>query len=89
MDTLAKFVWLIDLLQRKKQLTLKEICNYWSDSGLNSEGNPLIERTFHRWCSTISDIFGIGIVCTKVGGYTYSIENLEELEKNTTKSWIK
>jgi hypothetical protein len=86
METLAKYIWLLELLQRKQRLTKKEICDYWQDSGLNVTGESLNERTFHRWIVKIEELFGIEIVCSS--GYEYTIDNPEELESNGIMHWL-
>jgi arginine repressor len=86
METVSKYIWLLELLQRKQRLTKKEICDYWQNSGLNVTGESLNERTFHRWIAKIEELFGIEIVCTS--GYEYKIANPEELESNGITQWL-
>jgi arginine repressor len=86
MDTISKYTWLLELLQRKQRLTKKKICDYWQNSGLNVTGESLNERTFHRWIAKIEELFGIEIVCTS--GYEYKIANPEELESNGITQWL-
>jgi arginine repressor len=86
METVSKYIWLLELLQRKQRLTKKEICDYWQDSGLNVTGESLNERTFHRWIAKIEELFGVEVVCTS--GYEYKIDNPEELDASSITQWL-
>ena len=41
-----RYIWLIDLINRRKYVSFKEISEAWRRSPLNETGEPLSERTF-------------------------------------------
>ena len=62
------YIWLLETLQSRGPLTLKEIKSLWLDSSVNDEGKNLATRTFVNHIHAIADIFGIDIKC---GGYEW------------------
>ena len=56
-----RYIWLIDLINRRGYIHLREISEAWSRSPLNETGNPLSERTFFNHKAAIEDMFGIEI----------------------------
>ena len=79
----GRYVWLIDLLRRYKQLTYEEINNQWKYSGLSyGECDNLAIRTFHNHRKAIRDIFNIYIECDVQHNYKYYIEDVEQLEND-------
>jgi hypothetical protein len=88
MNNLEKYIWLIDLLQRKKRLNIDEICKvYWPQSVWNATGRNLYPKAVARWREQILLTFGIEIVCDH-SDYTYYIKDLEELQQNLTQRWL-
>jgi hypothetical protein len=83
----ARYIWLVDLLRRRKRLTFAQISHYWDESGLNS-GDPLPLRTFHNHRKAIEDIFDINILCDMDDHYKYYIEDYEGLADDTLKTWF-
>ncbi len=67
-------IWLINLLQKKKELSLKEINGYWLNEKDLSRGITLSRQSFNDYLHFILDIFGIVISCRRKGGYKYYIE---------------
>ncbi len=87
MNTIKKYIWLIDLLKRKKRLTRKEISDYWRDSDLCPDGEVLEPRTLGRWIEGIADVFGIHILCDAHDGYSYYIDQLDDLRNDVVQQW--
>ena len=59
----------------------------WAMSPLY-DGADIPRRTFNNWKEAIQQAFDINIECRRVGGYHYYIENPEDLENSTTRSWL-
>jgi hypothetical protein len=83
----ARYIWLVDLLRRKKRLTFAQISNSWAESGLGY-GEPLPLRTFHNHRKAIEDIFDINILCDVADDYKYYIQDSQDLANDTLKSWF-
>lgn len=83
----GRYVWLVALLQRYGRLTFEEISRHWENSGL-SYGEPLAKRTFHNHREAIFDIFHVEILCDTQDGYTYYIDDPEELKQDNLRSWL-
>ena len=73
MTPLAKYIWLIKLLQ-KKDLTFEEINEQWLWEHRNTKDKniPIIKRTFHNHINAIRKEYGVHIVCGP--GYKYHID---------------
>lgn len=76
-------LWIINLLQRHGELTLREINEHWTKTEL-SNGLEIIPRTFFNYRSAIQDLFSIVIECKKSTN-TYHIAYHED---NPTSEWI-
>ncbi len=86
---ILRYIWLIDLLRREKELTRAEISDRWRNSKLNEEKNNVLpERTFHHYIDAIGELFDIEIKCRKNGGYRYYIDNVEDLERDNLRCWL-
>ncbi len=83
-----RYVWLVDLISRAGRITFKEIQRSWENSPLNEYGESLPLKTFHNHKSEILEMFGISIACRRRGGYTYYIENSEDLKTEGAKRWL-
>ena len=81
------YVWLLETLQSRGPLTLKEIKKLWMDCSVNEEGKELATRTFANHIASIADIFGIDIVCDRRDN-TYYIENPEDLNGRGIRNWM-
>lgn len=84
-NLIGRYVWLVDLLLKRDQLTFQQISDAWETSGLNS-GDPLVLRTFHNHRDAIYDLFGISINCE--ANYVYYIDNPEKLRRDNLRSWL-
>ncbi|MCE5178575.1 MAG: WYL domain-containing protein [Porphyromonadaceae bacterium] len=83
-----RYVWLVDLIYRKKNITFEEINEQWLRSSLNYEYDDLPLRTFHNHRKAIEQMFDINIECDKRNGYSYYIENSEDMERGGVRSWL-
>ena len=77
----------MDTIHRAGRITLREINEKWAMSPLY-DGADIPRRTFNNWKEAIQQAFDINIECRRVGGYHYYIENPEDLENSTTRSWL-
>lgn len=84
-NTFRQYIWLINILQRNKSLTLKRIQQLWIDDDLNDK-RPLTRITFYRLRQAIDDMFGICIECDNRN--QYYITNPETLKDNSTPTWM-
>lgn len=83
-----RYVWLVDLIYRKKGITFEEINMNWRRSSLNYNGENIPLRTFHNHRKAIEEMFDINIECDKRNGFTYYIENSEDMERGGVRSWL-
>ena len=81
------YIWLLETLQSRGPLTLKELQDLWLRSSVNDEEKELAPRTFSNHIQSIADIFGIDIVCDRRDN-TYSIENNEDIGGGDIRSWM-
>ena len=86
-DLFDKYIWLVDTIHRAGRITLREINEKWAMSPLY-DGADIPRRTFNNWKEAIQQAFDINIECRRTGGYHYYIENPEDLENSTTRSWL-
>lgn len=77
MTPLAKYIWLIKLLQ-KADMTFEEINSQWLRDRRNTEDEniPILKRTFHNHIKAIREEYGIHIACGR--GYRYYIEDSDK-----------
>ena len=81
------YVWLLESLQSRGPLTLKEIKKLWINCSVNDDGKELSTRTFANHIASIADIFGIDIVCDRRDN-TYYIENAEDMNGRGIRNWM-
>ena len=86
-DLFDKYIWLVDTIYRAGRITFEEISGRWLRSRL-SEGKNLPLRTFHNWRIAIEQVFDIIIECDRRNGYSYYIENADEMEKGGIRNWL-
>ncbi len=88
---IKRYLWLVDtLLKFPEGLTLADINDQWSNSGLYRDcGEADIDRrTFYNHRIAISEQFGIDIETEKAGPYSrYKIDR-ESLNHNQTIDWL-
>ena len=83
-----KYIWIIDRLYRTGGITYKELAEAWENSSLNDDGRPLPKRTFDDYKRAIEETFDLNIICNASNGYTYRIENTDDISKDHIKSWL-
>ena len=88
MTQLQKYYWLIDTIRRAGRISFSDLSDRYRRNKDMSDDNPFSRATFNRWKDDILDQFGIRIMCQRVGGYLYYIDNIEELEGNRLKNWM-
>lgn len=86
-DYFNSYIWLLETLQSRGRLTLKELQNLWLCSAVNDGKKPLAARTFSHHRGAILDIFGIEIACDK-RDYTYYIANEDEVGGGQLRNWM-
>ncbi len=85
---IQRYVWLVDEIRRAGSISLEEINRSWrNNASLNDTQDEFKERTFHRHKDAIQDLFGLEIVCNRSSN-TYSIKNIEILDRPTFTSWL-
>ena len=87
--TIEKQTWLVDTIQRRGRISLKDLSDLWQDNDtLNPEGCELTARTFHRHREEIERIFGLTIKCDKRDDNRYYIEEEYDVEGQGVRSWL-
>lgn len=87
--TIEKQTWLVDTIQRRGRISLKELSDLWQDNDtLNPEGCELTARTFHRHREEIERIFGLSIKCDKRDDNRYHIEEEYDIDGQGVRSWL-
>ena len=81
------YIWLLETLQSRGPLTLKQIHEVWLKSSVNDERKPLAPRTFANHITSVADIFNIYIVCDRRNN-TYSIDNESDIGSNDLRNWM-
>ena len=66
---LKRYIWLIDLINRRGYISFREISEAWSRSPLNDSGSALSERTFFNHKTAIEEMLGIEIKNDRTMGY--------------------
>lgn len=86
---LKRYLWLIDILQRKGEMTYEEISSAWEQSVLNDNGSLLSKRTLYNHCQAVGRQFGIEITCRRGRNLNfYYIANPEALSDDSMNSWL-
>jgi len=82
-----RYIWLVDTIYRAGKITFEEINQKWLRTDW-SGGKDLPVRTFHNHRETIQDMFDININCDRRDGYSYYIENKDDMERGGVRSWL-
>lgn len=86
---LKRYLWLIDTLRNKGEMTYDKIATSWERSAANDDGSSLSKRTLYNHCQAILKHFGIEISCRRGRGLNfYYIVNPEELTGNSINKWL-
>lgn len=81
------YIWLIEMLQSRGHLTLRDLQSLWLRSSVNDEQKELAPRTFSNHIKSIEDIFGIEIACDRRDN-TYYIRNEDEIGGSDIRNWM-
>lgn len=85
-DTLKRYIWLIDTINRRDYIKFKDIQEEWLRSRLNHYNEELPLRTFRNHINAISDQFAIDIEYKN--GWGYHIANPEDLNESKITQWL-
>ena len=85
---LNKYIWLADTIYKARKITFEEINEAWRKETDFSGGEDLPLRTFHKWRIGVEDLLGLIIECNRKNGYTYYIENADEISRGKLKRWL-
>lgn len=80
-----RYIWLVDLINRRKYVSFKEINEAWMRSPLNETGDPLSERTFFNHKDAIAGMFGIEILNDRSLGFYIG---RSEVGSDETSDWM-
>ena len=80
-----RYIWLVDLLGRRKDISLHDISDEWRKSPLNESRAPLSERTFFNHRDAIFDIFGIEIKNDRSLGFYIASS---DIDSDSTGQWM-
>ena len=83
-----RLIWLVDTIYSAGHITREEIDRKWEQSHYNDmHESQYGERNFHRHRDTITEIFGIEIVCNHTTK-EYSIEGLDNNGGKRVRAWL-
>ena len=80
------YVWIVNTLRQRRELTLSELNDLWVRDEV-ADGNPLPRSSFNRHRDAILDMFGIIIDC-EPKTYKYYISNVEVLNDDSIEHWL-
>lgn len=86
-DLFNRYVWHVNTIYKAGRITFEEINDRWVENEM-SGGEDLPLKTFHNHRKAVQDIFDINIECNKRGGYYYYIENMENIEHDSLRTWL-
>lgn len=84
-NSFSRYIWLIDLINRRGYIKMSEINEAWRRSVLNDTHDDMPERTFFNHRDAINQIFGLEIKYDRELGY--HIPN-SQLKENVVYSWL-
>lgn len=86
---LKRYLWLIDTLRNKGEMTYEELADAWERATANDEHSTLSKRTLYNHCQATLKHFGIEITCRRGRNLNlYYIANPEALEGKGLNSWL-
>lgn len=84
-NSLTRYVWLLDTIKRYGRITREELNNAWLRSS-HSDGKPIQRRTFLNYRNAIERLFNVNIVCDP-STYEYYIEKDNDHNRSVT-DWL-
>lgn len=86
---LKRYLWLIDTLRNRGEMTYEEISSAWEHSTVNDNRSTLSKRTLYNHCQAVARHFGIEITCRRGRNLNYYyISNPEALTDDSMNSWL-
>ena len=76
-DLFHRYVWLLDTINFRPNISFDEVNNLWKDSSLNDSGKDLPLRTFHNHRYAIRNEFSVDIACDRKTNLYY-IDNFSD-----------
>ena len=86
-DLFNRYVWLLDTINFRSNISFDEVNNLWKDSSLNDSGKDLPLRTFHNHREAIRNEFSVDIACDRKTNLYY-IDNFSDLKGGNIKNWL-
>ena len=84
-NSFSRYIWLIDLINRRGYIKMAEINEAWLRCSLNEEHKDMPERTFFNHRDAISEIFGLDIEYDRELGYHIPISQMND---SGARSWL-
>ena len=84
-NSFSRYIWLIDLLNRRGYAKMEQINEAWRNSALNETHEDMPERTFFNHRDAISQIFGIDIIYDRELGYHIPTAQIGD---NNMRAWM-
>ena len=84
-NSFSRYIWLIDLINRRGYIKMNEINEAWRKSILNDTHDDMPERTFFNHRDAISEIFGLDIQYDRTLGYHIP---KSQMDANGARSWL-
>ncbi|MDR1983919.1 MAG: WYL domain-containing protein [Prevotellaceae bacterium] len=85
-DLLNRYVWLVDTIYRSGGITFEGINEKWRRSQLY-DGKDIPLRTFHYQRNEIENLFDVNIMCDKMNGYKYRIDD-GDIKQQNVRNWL-
>ena len=84
-NSFSRYIWLIDLLNRRGFVKMEQINEAWRNSALNETHEDMPERTFFNHRDAISQIFGLDIKFDRELGYHIPAAQMGD---NNLRAWM-
>ncbi len=84
-NSFNRYIWLIDLINRRGYIKMADINEAWLRCSLNEEHKNMPERTFFNHRDAISEIFGLDIEYDRELGYHIPTS---QMNNNGARSWL-
>lgn len=79
-------LWIVNILNRHKALTLAQINDYWTSDTDISDGRPMERRTFYNYIQAIYSLLHIVVECDRSDSFRYKITERYNDDKAT--QWL-
>ena len=85
-NTLRRYIWLLETLERLEYATFREIQEAWKHAPINTDNEDLPRRTFRNHITAISEQMKLYIEYKP--GHGYYIANPQDLKESHIKQWM-